>query len=281
MRSNWLRDRLTEAKQKSVMWTELADSIQAIFEQQVEPVINRLRSMNSTFSMTEEDLKKRVTELGEFFVISERVPIEDWPLALMQRQDEIRLKRTDYPLKSTINREFSGLQIEWLPLYAPLDQTAWPYGSRFTTTEQMPFEDLPENEWFMTARGVIMLPITELTKAFPDSKTVDEQTALFEAALSRLIEPMIPLHIVYDGTRYYMTYTLPEFEEIYAPVAYEIAQTMPAAIEGHEHQVVGVDTPTDYMPVMNNGCAYRYNYQPRMDAYSLDAWTLDRPLPSG
>lgn len=281
MRANWLRDRLTASKRNSPMWVELADAVQEVFEKQVEPVIDRLRGVNSTFSMTDADLRTKVKELGSFFSISDRVDIDDWPLALMQRQDEIRLKKTDYPLESTISREFSGLQIEWRPLYAPMDQIAHPYGSYFATEEQLQYEPAPADQWFLTARGVLYLPITELTKAFPNAKTVDEQTALFEEILNRLITPMIPLHIVYDGTQYYMVYGLVEAEEAFSNGKIDIQQTMNAAKEWLESFIYGSESVSDIMPAMNNGCAYRYNYQARIDALPLDAWTIDRPLPAG
>lgn len=281
MRVNWLRDRLTAAKKNSPMWVELADAIQEVFELQVEPVIDRLRGMNSTFSMTEEDLRKKVNELGSFFAISDRVEMEDWPLALMQRQDEIRLKKTDYPMESTINREFAGLKIEWRPLYAPMDQNAYPYGSYFATEEQLQYETIPADQWFLTARGVLYLPITELTKAFPEAGSVDEQTTLFEETLSRLITPMIPLHIVYDGAQYYMTYTLIEADEVFSFGRIDITQTMKEAKEWLEAYRYTKESVTDIMPVMNNGCDYRYNYLARVDALPIDAWTVDRPLPAG
>jgi len=281
MKTNWLRDRLTAAKQNSPMWTELADSIQEIFEQQVEPLIDRLRGMSSTFAMTEEDLRKKVAELGSFFAISDRVEIEDWPLALMQRQDEIRLKKTKYPMESAISREFSGLQIEWRPLYAPMDQINYPYGSYFATEAQLEYETIPADQWFLTARGVLYIPVTELVKVFPEAQSVDEQVALFEETLTRLVTPMIPLHIVYDGTRYYFTYTLVELEEIFTRGTADIEQLIPVVAENVETSTYQADTPTQYMPVMNNSCEYRYNYQARFDAYPLDAWTVDRPLPAG
>lgn len=281
MRANWLRDRLTAAKKNAVMWVELADAIQEVFEKQVEPVIDRLRGMNSTFSMSEADLRKKVKELGGFFSISERVEIEDWPLALMQRQDEIRLKKTDYPLESTISREFAGLQIEWRPLYAPMDQVTYPYGSYFATKEQLEYEPIPADQWFLTARGVLYLPMTELTKAFPDAASVSEQTALFEETLSRLITPMIPLHIVYDGTQYFLLYTLIEADEVFSLGKMDIEQTMSTAKEWLEKYTYGKEDITELTPPMSNSCNYRYNYKARVDALPLDAWTIDRPLPAG
>ena len=237
MDSNWFKQRLTGAKQGAPMWAELADTVQALFDQQVSPVLSRLRGMTSTFTMAEEDLVRRVDDLGPFFSLSNRVEIEDWPLALMQRQDEIHLKKTDYPIVSTINREFTGMQVEWQPLWAPIDQEAWPYGTRFTTLDLMPDEDIPPEGWFLTARGVIRLPMDRLAAVFPDLGSIDEQTAAFEGVLKQLVEPLIPLHIVYDGSRYFVSF------------------------------------------ILRNNSEYRDSYRARLDAFRLDAWSIDKPLP--
>lgn len=279
MRENWFRERLTAAKQAAPMWVELADTLTTIFSDQVEPLLVRLKGMTSTFTMTQEDLDKRINELGSFFYLSERVAPADWPLALMQRQDEIHLKKTDYPLVSTISREFAGMQVTWEPLYAPIDQEAWPYGSRFTIKSQLPHEDIPEDQWFLTARGVIRVPMTQLRNSFPDSTTINEQGAEFEAILERFIRPLIPLHIAYDGAQYFLQYTLKELEELLLLALTEITQTSPPAVEAQEQMGRSPADISQTMPPMNNGCDYRYSYQARFDAISLDAWTVDRPLP--
>jgi hypothetical protein len=277
MDSNWFKQRLTGAKQGAPMWAELADTVQALFDQQVSPELSRLRGMTSTFTMAEEDLVRRVDDLGPFFSLSNRVEIEDWPLALMQRQDEIHLKKTDYPIVSTMNREFTGMKVEWQPLWAPIDQEAWPYGTRFTTKEWMPFEDIPPEGWFMTARGVIKLPVDKLRGVFPLLQTVDEQTTEFESILRRLVEPLIPLHIVYDGAQYYIAYILAEDEQ-FAAKLYALSQVSPPAREGLD-SVTAITAITDTYPPINNQGPYLYSYQARLDAFRFDAWTIDKPLP--
>ena len=280
MDSNWFKQRLTGAKQGAPMWGELADTVQALFDQQVSPVLSRLRGMTSTFTMAEEDLERKIDDLGPFFSISNRVAKEDWPLALMQRQDEIHLKKTDYPIVSTINREFTGMQVEWQPLWAPIDQTEWPYGSRFTTLEWMPYEDIPPEGWFLTARGVIRLPLDHLQIVLPELATIEEQTTEFESILKQLMEPLIPLHIVYEGTRYYITYTLQEADEWAVLAALEAAQTSPPAREALELVRGNLVSPiADTLPLASNPGEYRYSYQARLDAFRFDAWTIDKPLP--
>ncbi|WP_429169403.1 hypothetical protein [Aeromonas hydrophila] len=275
MRENWFRQRLTKAKQAAPMWGELADAVQQIFAQQVEPIIERLRGMGSAFTMSPEDLNRRIEELGPFFWLSDRVAKEDWPLALLQRQDEIHLKKTDYPLISTIAREFSGMQVDWAPLYAPKDQSKWPYGSRFTTLEMMEFEDIPPEDWFMTARGVIRVPLPKLAQAFVPGDTVDEQCAEFEAILARFVTPLIPLHIVFDGAQYYLEYTLKEAEEWATLNGVDVATEYPPAVEGKETASHNADIATEYPPASNNNLFVGRLF---FDQQGIDSWTIDKPL---
>lgn len=276
MRENWFRNRLTKSKQDSPMWVELADAIQEIFTDHVEPIMTRLRGMGSAFTMSPEDLDKRIEELGAFFWLSDRVKREDWPLALLQRQDEIHLKKTDYPLVSTIAREFSGIEVQWAPLYAPIDQKKWPYGSRFTTQEMMEFEDIPPDDWFMTSRGVIRVPLPSLSKTALTGETIDEQCAEFEAILARFVTPIIPLHIVFDGAQYFLEYNLTEGDEWLDLLLCEIAQDCPDAIEAPETPLTGpVDIETTFPAMVGPDIQYRRN---RVDGIPIDAYQMDAPL---
>lgn len=258
------------------MWGELADAIQEIFTSHVEPLITRLRGVGSAFTMAPEDLDRRLEELGPFFWLSDRVAREDWPLALLQRQDEIHLKKTDVPLVSTIAREFSGMQVEWSPLYAPVDQSKWPYGSRFTTIERMEFEDIPRDEWFMTSRGVIRVPLPKLAQAFVDGDTVDEQCSEFEAIISRFVTPLIPLHIVFDGAQYFLEYNLTEGYEWLEHLLCSISQTYSDAVEAPEApSKIGEAITMSYPPAVGNDIQFRRN---RMDGIPVDAYRIDAPL---
>lgn len=279
MKADWLKQRLTAAKQAAPMWSELAEAVQEVFERQVEPLLERLRGLSSAYTMTSEDLALRIAELGQFFTLSDRVDKADWPLALMQRHDEIHLKKTDYPIVSTLSREFNGMQATWEPLFAPKDQTLYPYGSRFSIESQLDSETIPPDEWFMTSRGVIRLPLTALSSSFPELPSVDEQATAFEEVMTRFIEPLVPLHIVFEGAQYYLLYIIPELEEVIATLLQEAGQTFPAALEGLDvvkHNAIDL---VQFMPAANNAVEYRNSGRARVDAMSLDAWTIDRPIP--
>lgn len=278
MKPDWFKQRLTAAKQAAPMWTELAEAVQEVFEQQIEPLLTRLRGLSSAYTMTSDDLALRISELGELFLLSDRVDETDWPLALMQRHDEIHLKKTDYPLVSTISREFSGMKVTWEPLYAPKDQVRFPYGSRFSIKSQLEFEDIPESEWFLTSRGVIRLPLTSLQSSFVGATSIDDQATAFEAVMNRFIEPLIPLHIVFEGAQYYLQYTLPELEEVIKHLLTSANQTFPRVLEVVEVARTKSDA-VQTMPIANNGVEYKYSQRARLDAQRLDSWTLDRAIP--
>lgn len=278
MKTGWLKERLTAAKQAAPMWAELADAVQEVFEQQIEPLLERLRGLSSAYTMTSEDLALRIAELGEFFILSDRVAEADWPLALMQRHDEIHLKKTDYPIISTLSREFNGMKVSWEPLYAPKDQTLYPYGTRFSIKSQLETETIPVDDWFMTSRGVIRLPLTALQTSFPGVVTVDDQATAFEEVMTRFIEPLIPLHIVFEGAQYYLQYVLPELDEIFALLLADAGQTLPPILEKLEKATAKSDA-VQTLPVANNSVEYQYSQRARLDVQRLDSWTLDRPIP--
>lgn len=278
MKPDWLKQRLTAAKQAAPMWAELAEAVQEVFEQQIEPLFTRLRGLSSAYTMESNDLALKIEELGQFFALSDRVEQADWPLALMQRQDEIHMKKTDYPLINTISREFAGMKVSWEPLYAPKDQELYPYGSRFTIQSQLNDESIPADEWFMTSRGVIRLPLTALQNSFAGANTVDEQAAAFEEVMTRFIKPLVPLHIVFEGAQYYLQYTLAELDEVIALLLQEAEQTFPPALEKLELVTSKADT-VQTMPPADNRVEDRYASSARFDALRMDAWTLDRPIP--
>lgn len=276
MQNNWFRQRLTGVKKTAPMWGELADATQQIFTSHVEPILDRLRGVGSAFTMAPEDLERRIDELGAFFWLSDRVAREDWALALLQRQDEIHLKKTDFPLVSTIAREFAGMQVVWSPLYAPKNQQDWPYGSRFTTLELMEFEDIPAEDWFMTARGVIRVSLPKLSETFLDGATIDDQSREFESIIARFVTPLIPLHIVFDGAQYFIEYELVEGAEWALLLMTDIEQQNADAIEAHEAAgVTMTDIETTFPAMAGNDNQIRYN---RIDAIPMDAYQMDAPL---
>ncbi|HDR9909751.1 TPA: phage tail protein, partial [Escherichia coli O6 str. Bi7458-41] len=120
MQRSWFNNRLTSAKQKSLLYKSLADLVQSMMDTFVDPWLERITNRKSIFSMSKEDLETRTNELGQFFTIRTSNS-SSVPMLLQQRFDEIHFKGTERPINQTIYREFNGISVLWDPIYAPVD----------------------------------------------------------------------------------------------------------------------------------------------------------------
>lgn len=199
MKSDWLKKQLIPVKEKSLLYRELAEVIQSVVKQAVEPYLERLKNRPSLFNMSREDLITVIRELGDFFRVKESNYSDNGDLAIivMQRQDEIHQKRTVYPLLNTINREFPDINMQWEPLYAPVDQEKNPYGKYFVRSKDVA-KRKNNDVYFLTSRGVLTVPILEVLNNYSH---LDSYSAVKELSeqVERLIYPIIPLRIVKHG----------------------------------------------------------------------------------
>lgn len=189
---NWFRDRLTEIKQTSKMWTSFADSVQLLIEEFVEPWLERLRKRVSIFEMDPEDLAVVVDELGPFFSLK-NVAVDDQPLIVMQREDEIHQKLTVYPLYGTLKREFNGKDVKLSPLYAPVSDS-YPYGSLFFKKDSLSITY--NGESYLTSRCVITVPADQLGDG---SLCSIDKIKEFTDVVEQVVIPLLPLRIVCHG----------------------------------------------------------------------------------
>ncbi|WP_426575468.1 hypothetical protein ACP179_00995 (plasmid) [Xenorhabdus stockiae] len=212
MIKDWLKHRLTPAKQKSTLWCEFTDSLQAVLEDTVEPLLERISNRKSIFTMHPEDLDKRIAELGKFFIIR-TAREKSKPVLLSQRLDEIHFKGTERPISSTFWREFNNLPAKWSPLWAPVDQTHFPYGTVFLPHELVETAKSRYGEFFLTSRGVIQLSLNTLYEKYG----YKEQAKLFSRLtkqFDQVIAPLIPLEIVYNGFHFFFYFTITEEAEL-------------------------------------------------------------------
>lgn len=192
MKSNWLSSRLTKAKQASTMWVTLADSIQASFEGALNDIVDTITSNRSVMTMSVEEVKRKQESLGHFFSVLD-VPDTEKNLTLLTRLDQIHLKATEFPIKDMVRRNFDGLEMDWSPVYAPIDQNEYPYGTRLIAQAEFDnFDAQTQESWFMTSRGRMIL---NLNKYLPP----EEEMARIYDTINETIIPMIPLDIVFDG----------------------------------------------------------------------------------
>jgi hypothetical protein len=192
MKSNWLSSRLTKSKQASTMWVTLADSIQASFASTLDGIVDTITSNRSVMTMSVDEVKRKQESLGHFFSVLD-VPDTEKNLTLLTRLDQIHLKATEFPIKDMVRRNFDGLEMDWSPVYAPIDQEEYPYGTRLIA--QAEFDNLDsetQDYWFMTSRGRMIL---NLNKYLPPE---EEMNRIYNS-INETIIPMIPLDIVFDG----------------------------------------------------------------------------------
>lgn len=212
MKKGWLKGMLTPAKQESEIWAGFVDVLEKMLQNTVDPIIERIDARKSLFSMKGEDLDTRINELGQFFAIRAKNDASK-PILLSQRIDEIHFKGTDRPITSTFWREFENVPAKWSPLYAPVDQTRFPYGSFFTTFEGVEYAKKQYGELYMTSRGYISLSLNALYSTYGLGKQADLIKRI-EKEVNEIVQPLLPLDIVFDGFLLYLDFTLRE----YAPI---------------------------------------------------------------
>ncbi|CAM3956815.1 phage tail protein [Serratia silvae] len=208
MKDNWFKEQLTPAKQNSGLWAGFADVVQSMLSSVVLPLIERTANRKSLYSMGKDDLRKKMMELGKFFYIDNK-NIDSLPVLLSQRLDEIHFKGTTRPIEATLWREFKNLTAKWEPLYAPIDQVKYPYGSFFITEQYLELYKESYGEFFLTSRGRINIVLNDLYAPYLDaepSKVLEE----FMRQFKMVIKPLIPLHIVFDGVGYHLNVELEE-----------------------------------------------------------------------
>ncbi|PHM51912.1 hypothetical protein [Xenorhabdus hominickii] len=274
MIKDWLKHRLTPEKQKSTLWCEFTDSLQAVLEETVEPLLERISHRKSIFTMHPEDLDKRIAELGKFFIIrTEREKSK--PVLLSQRLDEIHFKGTERPISATFWREFNNLPAKWSPLWAPVDQAHFPYGTVFLPHELVETAKSRYGEFFLTSRGVIQLSLNTLYEKYG----YKEQAKLFSRLtkqFDQVIAPLIPLEIVYNGFHFFFYFTITEEAELLILKQTRLFIDAQFKLQDVENTLSGA---TRQLTLPNQ--VIRAIIRPlkqhtyRFDDMPLDAWALD------
>ena len=196
---DWLAERLTPARQAADngRWRELAEVIQVFWETGFDDFMLRLERLRNVFESEEADIDRKLEELGAVFEFGLPMISSNKPLAISWRREEIHKKNTAFPIESVINREFNNMAVRWEPLIAYRDE---PYGSRFFSMHDIGllYRDAGNIEWgrfYLTSRGRLSVDLRHLRRIGVPRET-------FESMAANKIEPMTPLHIVYEGEYY-------------------------------------------------------------------------------
>lgn len=270
---SWLKGQLTNAKKNEQSWSDFVLAFGEVLENHIETYIDRLKTRSSIYEMSKPDLLEETKELRKIFPLGE-VSDEDLPHVIMQRQDEIHFKKTVYPLMATISREFNGMNVEWIRLYAPINQERYPYGTLFVQEDKLDdFHDLKREDFFLTSRGVIRIPVNMIQSG---SKGIgEEEIRAFEARIRQVIYPLIPLRISCDGNVYYIKINILELIEwveqrTSAKTYLDPMKQVECSTESQKNKVQTKIPITEDKPVTP---VYT---SPRLDAIPLDALALDR-----
>lgn len=283
MQKGWLRNLLTPEKRDSELYGPLADMLQDMFDKHVDPTLERIESRRSFFTMSPQDLATRISELGRFFRISTSKQASI-PIILQQRLDEIHYKGTAQPLTASIRRELNNLPATWAPMYAPIDQTKYPYGSYFTDASTLSVDTKTYGDFFLTSRGKIKIPLNDLYLQY-SGKDQAELTRKLTEEFDDVIQPLIPLHIVFDGFMFYLQfdvetrqtvfYMTTADEKIYLPKQL----TRKTTFEDFQINNLLPGQTLVQQPRELTGNIHRFDQMP-IDAWAMDMMELPAILPS-
>lgn len=274
MIKDWLKNQLTPEKRNAGLWPDFADALQALYEEQVEPLLKRVSDRKSFFTMHPDDLDTRISEYGQFFIIGDTNKASR-PILLAQRLDEVHFKGTDRPIVATFWREFGNLPVSWEPLYAPVDQERFPYGYFFTTASGVEIAKGSYGEFFLTSRGTINVDLNKLYEIYGYAEQ-DKLVRRLMSDVDRIVKPLLPLEMVFDGITLRLDFQLQEAQDTLQLARVESSGIRPFLFKPVREQVKLQKTDVSYVAgkVASQSRALT-PYSLSHDAMPLDAWRLD------
>ncbi len=271
---DWLKKRLTPRKRLEDRWTSLAECIQALWEEYFDPSLQRLENLRSYFRAHDDDLAKKLREMGDYFA-ADMPRTKDKPIAVAWRKLELEYKDLELILSSVFRRHYADLPVTWFPLFAPVDEA---YGSQFLASEG-PWperKNIPPEGWFLTSRGRLGTDFGHLLSIGLNKEEY------MKKALPLLLRTK-PLHIVLGGFLWYIRFDTP-FE-------YTGNCLWERENYGYELQFSVLGSRFDFTPadaaildVQTALCAWeRESYFDVVHSFPKDHvyWRLDQYLPEG
>ncbi|MBZ3802389.1 hypothetical protein K9O81_18635 [Leclercia adecarboxylata] len=278
MIKDWIKNHLIPEKRDAGLWPGFADALQETYEDQIEPLLERLSARKSFFTMHPDDLDKRIKEYGQFFVIGQNGTASR-PILLTQRLDEVHFKGTDQPIIATFWREFGNLPVTWEPLYAPVDQDLCPYGMFFTTAAGMEVAAASFGEFFLTSRGTISVDLNRLYEIYG----FDEQDKLVKRLISdfdRIVAPLLPLETVFDGISLRLDFWLEEARDEIEILSITTGSKEPNFVFRPARELMQLTRTTIKHPTAAFAPDRRSldTFMLTLDGMPSDAWRLDMPV---
>jgi hypothetical protein len=272
---DWLLKRLSPARRKDERWTQLAITLQSFWESTFYPELKRLEDMRSIYTAHPQDLKQKMRELGDYFAPD--MPTQnDQPLAVAWRKAEILRKDKEYLFESLFQRNFAGLDVRWIPLWA---DNRKPYGTAFA-----PADDLASWEkelfYFLTSRGKLKANLTHIHRS---GRTKEEFLAIAE----KLVRRFKPTHIVYDGIIFYINVDLEVSPFIVSPAfisktyqQIDITFSHSRLLDAHPADMSPhLDEQIDFAITAQSNQTVALSFVPEDRLLSLDHYVGDDELP--
>lgn len=189
---NWLQKRLSGSQKKSERYVKLAEALEQYWEENFDPLFQDMVNSRSIYTASEEDLAKKIAELGDRFTADYPTGY-DKPLALAWRRNEIKRKNTSFLLTNSFRRNFENLEVRWAPLWAAKNL---PYGSEFKLDDEL--TEVEKNSlYFLTSRGNLFVNVGQIY-----ALKIKKSDFLIYA--ERIVYKSKPEHIVYDGPVFYL-----------------------------------------------------------------------------
>lgn len=194
---DWLQKRLTPAKAADDRWVQLASALESLWREEFDPTYSTLESLRSVYTMSSDDLQRRLREFGDYFAV-DMPRYEDRKIGVSWRRLELEYKDLELILTSVFRRHYSDLAVNWIPLFAPKNMN---YGSVFLAGDSISKSFLPTEDYYMTSRGLLE---TDLGHIYELGLT---KSAFLETALP-LVRRVKPLHIVFDGAMFFIKFPI-------------------------------------------------------------------------
>lgn len=269
---SWLQSRLTPAKAENPRWKGFAKALEGIWDDNFIPYLSRYQRLRSSFEADDADLAKQIAQMGDYFSYEFPKP-QDRAISLAWRRLELEYKDLELILSMALRRHFGSLEIQWLPLYAPVDKT---YGEDLVPFEQVRPDSqkyIPPDGHFLTSRGVIGVSLNSIY-----SQGYTKQDVYSEAF--PLVKRIKPIHIVFDGFFYYIRFDLPFTCDVDVWWESESASSfaIPFNVYGHYFDT----TPADvwFLDTQGFSCTWEEEEKLPIDFYPASKlWHLDWHLP--
>ena len=204
---NWLKYRLTPAKQKLARWHELASTVEKLWEFYFDPLVDRTQRLRSSYTADAADLIRKIRECGDYFCLEIPPSEVNRPVQYAWRRLELQYKEIEDIINAALRRHFGDFAAFWYPLFAGKEKQ---YGTDFLVPDDFYKhtdwqKNVPPEGYFLTSRGILAVNRNSLYKYNYDK-------FLFMADAKPIIQRTKPLHNVFENFLWFIESDLGVFD---------------------------------------------------------------------